>query len=71
MSDPMPGHSRVALDDLTEAAFGGVLRALEARNIAPERFPGPILVGIIAWPELSQSQQITGSLRAGMTSSEG
>jgi hypothetical protein len=60
MSDPE--RPRVALDEVTEAAFGGVLRALEARNIAPERFPGPILVGIIAWPELSQSEQIRGSL---------
>lgn len=57
-----PERSRVALDEVTEAAFSGVLRALEARQLAPERFPGPILVGIIAWPELSQSEQIRGSL---------
>jgi hypothetical protein len=57
-----PERPRVALDEVTEAAFGGVLRALEARKIAPERFPGPILVGIIAWPELSHSEQIRGSL---------
>ena len=57
-----PERSRVALDEVTEAAFSGVLRALEARRIAPERFPGPILVGVIAWPELSQSEQIRGSL---------
>jgi hypothetical protein len=44
----------VEVDALTEAAFSGVLRALEARQIRPELFPGPILVGIIAWPELSQ-----------------
>jgi hypothetical protein len=62
MSDPE--HSRVALDEVTEAAFSGVLRALEARRLPPERFPGPILVGIIAWPELSQSEQIRGSLGA-------
>lgn len=43
---------------VTEAAFNGVLRELEARQLTPERFPGPILVGIIAWPELSQSEQI-------------
>jgi hypothetical protein len=59
-----PERLHVALDEVTEAAFSGVLRALEARRIAPERFPGPILVGIIAWPELSQSEQIRGSLRS-------
>lgn len=48
-------QSRVSLEELTEAAFTGVFRALEARKIAPaERgkfLPGPILVGIIWWPE--------------------
>jgi len=48
-------ESRVSLEELTEAAFSGVFRALEARKIAPadrEKFlPGPILVGIIWWPE--------------------
>ena len=41
--------SRVQLADVTEAAFSGVLRALEARKLTPDKFPGPILVGIIAW----------------------
>lgn len=44
---------RIAVDQLTEAAFSGVLRALEERKLKPADFPGPILVGIIAWPELS------------------
>jgi hypothetical protein len=44
--------SRTALEEVTQAAFSGVLRALEARKLAPERFPGPIIIGIIAWPEL-------------------
>jgi len=59
MSEPQ--HTRISLDDVTEAAFNGVLRALEARKIAPEQFPGPILVGIIAWPELSKSERLRGS----------
>lgn len=48
--------SRIALEEVTQAAFNGVLRALEARKIPIERFPGPILVGIIAWPELRPGQ---------------
>ena len=48
--------SRIALEEVTQAAFNGVLRALEARKIPIERFPGPILVGIIAWPELLPGQ---------------
>jgi hypothetical protein len=50
--------SRLALGDVTEAAFGGVLRALEIRRIPMERIPGPILVGIIWWPELRQGGMI-------------
>lgn len=45
---------RISVDELTEAAFSGVLRAMEARNIEMREFPGPILVGIIAWPELGK-----------------
>lgn len=48
--------SRVRLDELTHAAFSGVLRALEERELEPRKWPGPILVGIIAWPELSTTQ---------------
>lgn len=44
---------RISVDQLTEAAFSGVLRALDERKLVPRDFPGPILVGIIAWPELS------------------
>jgi hypothetical protein len=55
MPDEQP--VRVELEAVTSAAFSGVLRALEARQLAPERFPGPILVGIIAWPELSQFKE--------------
>src|SRR3954468_13211006 len=43
--------SNVALEEVTNAAFNGVLRALEARKLPLEKFPGPILIGIIAWPE--------------------
>jgi hypothetical protein len=41
-----------ALEEVTQAAFTGVLLALERRRIKVEDFPGPILIGIIAWPEL-------------------
>jgi hypothetical protein len=44
--------SQMALEEVTQAAFNGVLRALEARKLPIDRFPGPILVGIIAWPQL-------------------
>jgi hypothetical protein len=47
---------RIALEEVTNAAFNGVLRALEARKIPLSRFPGPIIVGIIAWPELQPSE---------------
>ena len=44
---------RIALDELTEAAMSGVLRALDARARGREPF-GPIIVGIIAYPEAGQ-----------------
>jgi hypothetical protein len=50
--------SRVAVDQLTEAAFSGVLAALRRNDLKPDLFPGPILVGIIAWPELSQFRSL-------------
>jgi hypothetical protein len=43
-----------ALEEVTQAAFNGIVRAMEARNFTIDKFPGPILIGIIAWPELSQ-----------------
>jgi len=36
-------ESRVSLEELTEAAFTGVLRALEARKIPPHRPARPRL----------------------------
>ena len=57
--DPVMGDgeiTRIGLEEVTEAAFSGVLRALEARKLPLERFPGPILVGIIAWPELRSGE---------------
>ena len=47
--------ARVRIDDLTQAAFSGVLRALGERNLDPKDWPGPILVGIIAWPDLGKT----------------
>ena len=54
----MPGSRSAAsisagpLEEITASAFSGVLRAIEARKLPLNKFPGPILVGIIAWPEL-------------------
>lgn len=53
-----PERPSVGIEQLTEAAFTGVLRALEARQLRPELFPGPIIVGIIAWPELGKAENI-------------
>ena len=50
----LPELSASALEEVTRSAFNGVLRAVEARKLTIDQFPGPILVGIIAWPELSQ-----------------
>lgn len=61
----MADESSAALQAVTEAAFNGVLRALEARKLDFRRFPGPILVGIIAWPELQQASQLGEQLRGG------
>jgi hypothetical protein len=55
MAPPRQAPS-VALEEVTQAAFSGVLRALETRKIPIEKWPGPILVGIIAWPELQQGE---------------
>ncbi len=55
---PRPQASQIALEEVTQAAFNGVLRALEARKLPLEKFPGPILVGIIAWPELRGQGEI-------------
>lgn len=53
---PVDESSRVRIDDLTHAAFSGVLRALDERKLDPKKWPGPILVGIIAWPELGSPE---------------
>ena len=43
-----------ALEEVTHQAFQGVLTALERQKLPLRQFPGPILIGIIAWPELQQ-----------------
>ena len=43
---------RVSIDQLTQSAFSGVLAAMEERKMDIKTWPGPIIVGIIAWPEL-------------------
>jgi hypothetical protein len=57
-------EGRAALEEVTQAAFNGVLRAVEARSLTIDQFPGPILIGIIAWPELSQTATAFGGGRA-------
>lgn len=48
--------ANIALEEVTQAAFNGVLRSLAEQKIPIERWPGPILIGIIAWPELRQGE---------------
>lgn len=45
---------RISIDQLTEAAFSGVIAALKTNDLDVGQWPGPILVGIIAWPELGK-----------------
>lgn len=45
---------RISVDQLTEAAFSGVISAMRANELDVDKWPGPILVGIIAWPELGK-----------------
>jgi len=56
----MAANDRVALEQVTEAAFSGVLRALEARKLDIKKLPWPILVGIIAWPDPGDRLPIPG-----------
>jgi len=43
---------RIAVEDFTQVAFEGVLRAIEARNREDFRLPyGPIIYGIVWDPE--------------------
>jgi hypothetical protein len=51
MSEP---GSQISAADLTKAAFSGVLAALKEQDFELNQFPGPIIAGIIAWPELTQ-----------------
>lgn len=54
---------RISVDELTAATFSGVLRALEERRLPPTKWPGPILAGIIWWPELGlEREQLRGSI---------
>ena len=56
----------ISVEQLTQAAFAGVLAALEAREIRPERFPGPILVGNYRVARAEQTRRRSGQCgRAG------
>ncbi len=43
--------ARIQLDEFTQLAFESVLRASELRRLPANKFPGPIIFGIIWWPE--------------------
>jgi hypothetical protein len=43
--------AQIQLDEFTQLAFEAVLRATDARKLPPTKFPGPIIFGIIWWPE--------------------
>jgi hypothetical protein len=42
---------QIQLDEFTQLAFESVLRASEGRKLPPSKLPGPIIFGIIWWPE--------------------
>jgi hypothetical protein len=58
MTDP----KRISAAELTQAAFSGVIAALKEHDLDMRKFPGPILCGIIAWPELSNPREVFGGL---------
>jgi hypothetical protein len=64
-----PEAQSAALQEVTHQAFEGVLAALERRNIPLREFPGPILIGIIAWPELKQGGGLFQEARVGQEGS--
>lgn len=43
--------ARIELQDFTQVAFEAVIRASEAKKLAPNKIHGPIIFGIIWWPE--------------------
>jgi hypothetical protein len=61
----MAAGDRVALEEVTEAAFNGVLRALEARKFDITKLPWPIIVGIIAVPELGGQFELRQGAKSG------
>lgn len=42
---------RIELQDFTQVAFEAVLRASEVKKLPPNKIPGPIIFGIIWWPD--------------------
>jgi hypothetical protein len=47
----------ISFDEFTEATFSAVLRATAARKLPH----GPIIVGIVYWPELKPPSGIAGA----------
>lgn len=45
------GATAIELEEFTQLAFEAVLRASEARKLPPYRLPGPIIFGLIWWPD--------------------
>jgi hypothetical protein len=44
------------LEEVTQAAFSGLIRALNTHDLELKHFPGPVLVGIWAWPGMIEGR---------------
>jgi|RhiMethySRZTD1v2_1073278.scaffolds.fasta_scaffold466626_2 hypothetical protein len=48
----VPGRAgRIDLQDFTQMAFESVLRASEIKKLPPGKIRGPLIFGIIWWPD--------------------
>lgn len=50
---------QVSFADFTETTLSAVTRALAARRLPEGRFPGPIVMGLIWWPEGGPLQPVS------------
>ena len=60
---PPRNAANIALEEVTQAAFNGVLRSLGEQKIPIEKWPGPILIGIIAWPQMKGGGELFGNVQ--------
>jgi hypothetical protein len=58
MATTRPSTPSISIDQLTEAALAGVHRAIDARPNT-SIVHGPILVGIVAWPDARAGLHVT------------